>query len=234
MDGGAVRGSLLDIPAVRDFLSQRIMLSVATGEKRLALTFDDGPHPRHTPRLLELLASKEIPATFFVVGRWVRKFGDVVAQTASAGHEIGNHSDLHVPMSLLPAPLIRRELRTTEDLVRRATGHRPSFFRPPMGWFNATVLEVARGMGYRPVIGSIHPRDSRTPGLKYILDHVRPRIEPGAIIILHDGGWRVGVDRSQTIEAVDRLTDELLENGYGFHTLSALTGSSGKPGPGRF
>ncbi len=94
--------------------------------------------------------------------------------------------------------------------------------RPPMGWFNDKVLEVTRGLGYEPVIGSIHPQDSRQPGLDTILRRVRRRIEPGAIIIMHDGGWRIGVDRSQTLAAIDIITDELLESGYRFQTLSEL------------
>ena len=75
--------------------------------------------------------------------------------------------------------------------------------RPPLGWFNDKVLEVTREMGYEPVIGSIHPQDSRQPGLQTILRRVRRRIEPGAVIILHDGGWRIGVSRDQTLQAVD-------------------------------
>jgi len=91
-----------------------------------------------------------------------------------------------------------------------------------MGWFNDYVLKTIRSMGYEPVIGSIHPQDSRQPGRDKILLKVRRRIEPGGVIILHDGGWRLGVNRAQTLEAVDILTDELLEDGYQFLTLSTM------------
>ncbi len=218
--------SLLDVTSVRDYLGRRLLCSVATREKRLALTFDDGPHPRHTPRLLDLLAAKDIRATFFVVGRRVRRFRDVLARVADAGHEIGNHGDHHVPLSILPPPLIRRELEVCGELVERVTGRRPRFMRPPMGWINDVVLCTARELGYEPVIGSIHPQDSRQPGLEVILRRVRRRIEPGAILILHDGGWRIGADRGQTIEATDILTDELLAAGYRFETLSELAGTT--------
>jgi len=215
----------MDVASVREYLGKRLLCSVTTHEKRLALTFDDGPHPRHTQRLLDLLATKGIRATFFVVGRRVRRFRDVLARTADAGHEIGNHSDHHVPLSLLPPPLIRRELEACGELVERVTGCRPRFMRPPMGWINDVVLDTARELGYEPAIGSIHPRDSRQPGLDVILRRVRRRIEPGAIIILHDGGWRIGADRGQTIAATDILTDELLAAGYRFETLSELAGA---------
>lgn len=213
---------MLDIPSVREYLGKRLICQVATTEKRLALTFDDGPNPHNTTRLLEMLASKGIKATFFVVGRRVRRFRDLLKQTFDAGHEIGNHCDHHVPLSFLPRAIIRRELEVCGHLVEGVTGRRPRFMRPPMGWFNDKVLEVARGAGYEPVIGSIHPQDSRQPGLETVLRRVRRRIEPGAIIILHDGGWRIGVDRSQTLAAVDIITDELLEAGYRFQTLSEL------------
>ena len=215
---------MLDIPSVREFLGRKLICQVSTTEKRLALTFDDGPNPRNTPLLLDILASKGIKATFFVVGRRVRRYRDLLQQTAEAGHEIGNHCDHHVPLSFLPRAIIRRELEVCGNLVEGVVGLRPRFMRPPMGWFNDKVLEVTRGLGYEPVIGSVHPQDSRQPGLETILRRMRRRIDPGAIIILHDGGWRVGVDRSQSLAAVDIITDELLESGYRFQTLSELVG----------
>jgi len=215
---------MLDIPSVREYLGRRLICQVSTTEKRMALTFDDGPNPRNTPLLLEILASKGIKATFFVVGRRVRRFRDLLSQTAEAGHEIGNHGDHHVPLSFLPRAIIRRELDVCGNLIEGVVGRRPRFMRPPMGWFNDKVLEVTRGLGYEPVIGSVHPQDSRQPGLETILRRMRRRIDPGAIVILHDGGWRVGVDRSQSLAAVDIITDELLESGYRFQTLSELVG----------
>jgi len=218
-----VSPSLLDVTTVREYLGKRLLCGVQTSEKRLALTFDDGPNPHNTPALLDVLAAKEIRATFFVVGRRVRRYRDLLARTAAAGHEIGNHCDHHVPLSLLPAAVIRREIEVCGNLVASVTGHRPRFMRPPMGWINDKVLEATRGLGYEPVIGSIHPQDSRRPGTATILRRIRRRLEPGAIIILHDGGWRIGCDRSQTIAAVDTITDELLQAGYRFETLSELT-----------
>ncbi len=161
------------------------------------------------------------------MGKRVRRFGEIVARAAGEGHEIGNHTGSHVPLSLLPAPLIRRELRVAGDLIERHTSATPRFMRPPMGWFNERVLSIARGMGYRPVIGSIHPRDSRKPGTKAIVDHVLGRAAPGAIIILHDGGWSLRSDRRQSIEATDRITDALVARGFRFVTLGRLVDEAG-------
>jgi peptidoglycan/xylan/chitin deacetylase (PgdA/CDA1 family) len=216
--------SLLDIPAVRERLNRKLLCEVDLTAKHLALTFDDGPHPRHTPQLLDMLASKGILATFFVVGRRVRRYREVLQQTHHAGHEIGNHGDHHVPLTILPDFLLRREITVTDSLIGNEIGRPPLFLRPPLGWFNDRVLSVISDLGHQPVIGSIHPQDSRQPGTETILRRVRRRIAPGAIIILHDGGWRLGCDRSQTIAAVDKLTDELLADGYRFETLSGLMG----------
>ena len=201
-----------------------MLCELETSEKRIALTFDDGPNPRITPRILDMLQDKGIAATFFVVGRRVRRFGDLVARAAKAGHEIGNHGDHHVPLSVLSTRRIKRELSVCGDLVAEVTGRRPRFLRPPMGWFNARVLQAASDSGLRPVIGSVHPQDSRRPGKETILRRLRSGVGPGGVIILHDGGWRIDVDRSQTIDAVDVITDELLEAGYRFETIGQLFG----------
>ncbi len=214
--------NLLDSQAFRAYIGRKTLCEVKTSEKRLALTFDDGPHPRHTPRLLEVLSARGIRATFFLVGRRVRRYADLVERIAREGHEIGNHGDHHVPLTLLPTPLVRREITVTERLITDAAGVRPRLLRPPMGWFNDRVIAVARALGYLPVVGSVHPQDSRKPGTGVILERLRRRIEPGAIIILHDGGWWMGVDRSQTIEATDRIAGELLDQGYRFDTVSEL------------
>ena len=222
-----MKHEILDYAKVRAYLGRNFLCRVATGEKRVAITFDDGPNPVHTVKILEMCERKGIRATFFLVGRRVRRYPEIAARIVEAGHDIGNHTDRHVPLSILPPPMIRRELAVTHDLVVRATGKAPAFFRPPMGWFNGVVVREAVRMGYLPVIGSIHPHDSRRPGADEIAGHVLSRIEPGAIIILHDGGWRIGADRSQTVRAADRIASELLDQGYRFETLSELAGAAG-------
>jgi len=214
--------SLLDNDRFRAHLKTRILCDVEIAEKRVAITFDDGPNPNCTPRLMDMLDRKGIPATFFVVGRFIRRFPEIVNDAANRGHEIGNHTDHHIPLTFLPDRIVHREVDVAGQLATAATGTKPRFFRPPMGWFTGRVLSIVRGLGYIPVIGSIHPQDSKRPGAEAIRERVLNRIEPGAIIILHDGGWRAGIDRSQTFEAVDRITDVLLEDGYSFDTLSDL------------
>jgi peptidoglycan/xylan/chitin deacetylase (PgdA/CDA1 family) len=217
-----VTRSLLDNPHVRAHLDRHLLCSIDTGEPRIALTFDDGPHPRHTPQLLGHLERAGVKATFFLVGRRVNAFPDLAREIAARGHEIGNHGFAHVPINLLPASLLRREIEGGGRAIEKATGIRARFFRPPMGWFTAPALRLVRKLGYEPVIGSIHPRDSTRPGVQVIVDHVLKRVTPGAIIILHDGGWSLRSDRSQSVRAAERLLEELPRRGYHFETLSRL------------
>jgi peptidoglycan-N-acetylglucosamine deacetylase len=217
-----VTRSLLDNPHVRAHLDRHVLCAIDTGDPRIALTFDDGPHPTHTPQLLAHLERAGVRATFFLVGRRVNAFPDLAREIAARGHEIGNHGFAHVPINLLPSSLLRREIEGGGRAIERATGLRARFFRPPMGWFTASALRIVRKLGYEPVIGSIHPRDSTRPGVQVIVDHVMKRVGPGSIIILHDGGWSLRSDRSQSIRAAEYLLDELPRRGYRFETLSGL------------
>ncbi len=214
--------TLLHIDRVQRHLREHFVCSVPEKKGCLALTFDDGPNPRNTPRLLELLASKGIVATFFVVGKRLDDHGEISRRAHLEGHEIANHSRSHLPLSLMPNALVRREIRSTEERIIELTSARPRFFRPPMGWFNRRILRILHELDYTPVIGSIHPEDSRRPTVETILSRVRPRLSDGAILIFHDGGWRSTVDRTPTLEAVDRLSDECLESGHRFVTMTEL------------
>jgi peptidoglycan/xylan/chitin deacetylase (PgdA/CDA1 family) len=217
-----VRPSLLDSARIRRHLADRLLISVATPEKRVALTFDDGPNSRHTPELLDLLGEHGVRVTFFLVGRRVRQFPDLARRIVAEGHEVGNHGMHHLPLVLLPPPLLRREVEAAGSVIETVTGVRPRYFRPPMGWFTDRALATIRGLGYEPVIGNIHPRDSSRPGTGRIVDHVLTRVSPGSIIILHDGGWVESVDRSQSIRAVGTIVQSLEDRGYRFATLSEL------------
>lgn len=225
--------SLLHWPHVRRFLDRRFLNAVPECRDCVALTFDDGPSPRNTPPLLDLLASKGLEATFFLIGRHVRREPDLVRALDAAGHELANHTDQHLPLPLLPPRVVEREIRRAEDAIVDVVGRRPCFLRPPMGWFSTRVLEQIVAADYVPVIGAVNPHDSRRPPASKIVERVRRRMEDGAIVILHDGGFHGRVDRSNTIEAVDRLTDEWLEQGKCFVTLGRMTGRDDGPEPPR-
>ncbi len=214
--------SLLHVPPVQRYLAEKFLLRAPEQGRCIALTFDDGPSPRNTPVLLDLLARKGIRATFFVMGKRLLHFADIARRAHAEGHELANHSFHHLPLPLIPERVMRKEVLETEKLITAITGTKPRFFRPPMGWFSHRSLDVLVELGYEPVIGNIHPQDSSQPSVEVILSRIRRQLVDGSIVILHDGGWRANVDRSRTLETVDRLTDELGGEGYRFVTVGEL------------
>src|SRR5512141_750071 len=132
--------NLLDSKRVFKYVSQHLVCSVPLREPRLALTFDDGPNPMVTPRLLRLLDSHRIRSTFFLVGRNVERYPALAGEVAAAGHEIGNHSQNHLLLPMLPRGMMLREMDRASQAIHAATGRRPELFRPPMGWFSRSML----------------------------------------------------------------------------------------------
>ena len=182
----------------------------------VALTFDDGPWPHTTEQVLAVLAQRRAPATFFVVGRQVQRYPELVRRELAAGMTIGTHSYSHPqPFDRLAARRIRQEItrgrRTLEPL-----GVRPVGFRPPGGAASATVVTAAERLGCRTVLWTVDPGDWQ-PGVAadQLVQRVLAAARPGAIVLLHDGGG----DRSATVAALPAIIDGLRRLGL---TLTAL------------
>ena len=182
----------------------------------IALTFDDGPWPHSTEQILAVLAQRRAPATFFVVGRQVQRYPELVRRELAAGMTIGTHSYSHPqPFDRLAARRIRQEItrgrRTLEPL-----GVQPVGFRPPGGAASATVVTAAERLGYRTVLWTVDPGDWQ-PGVAadQLVQRVLAAARPGAIVLLHDGGG----DRSATVAALPAIIDGLRRLGL---TLTAL------------
>lgn len=189
----------------------------------LYLTFDDGPNPTATPRILELLARARVPATFFQVGRHVALFPALAHEVRAAGHEIGNHTDRHTKLHLSGPRRITRELRGAEEAITTVCGQKPRAFRAPHGYRNPFVHMVAGRLGYTIFGWTFGVWDSARPGAEEIRRRVRQRLRPGAIILLHDGdGYDPHGDRSQTAEALVGILNDARERGYTFRPLSDL------------
>lgn len=203
-------------------ISKRVAWRAPIKERKIALTFDDGPHPIYTLQLLEILARFKAPATFFLIGKHIKNNVSIAKETTLAGHEVGNHTFTHQPMWQLTDSEMTDEIRRTDDLLRSLNGSVPKFLRPPMGLFSRRVLNIVEKTGYRTVVGDVYPRDPHLPGREKILQRVLRRVIKGSIIILHDGGNGNHVDRSQTIWAVERLIPKLQEKGFELVTLSDL------------
>lgn len=194
-----------------------------TSTPQVALTFDDGPHPDHTPALLAVLDRWEIRASFFLLGQRVQHYPQITAQIGAAGHHIGLHGYRHRSFPGLSREELRTSLAQTQDLIAAACGGTPSHYRdvrPPNGLFLPQTLRALRQWGYRPVMWSLVPEDWVSPPIDQVLGRILSRVYGGALIVLHDGAH----GGSQVAETVDRLVPCLLERGYGFLTLGGCPG----------
>jgi cellulose synthase/poly-beta-1,6-N-acetylglucosamine synthase-like glycosyltransferase/peptidoglycan/xylan/chitin deacetylase (PgdA/CDA1 family) len=197
--------------------------------RTIALTFDDGPDPTWTPRILEVLRRHRVKATFFVVGAQVARHPDLARRLVAEGHEIGAHTFTHPELSDLPGWRRDLEHSQTQMAIAAATGVSTSLLRPPYssvpnalddgGW--STVREVG-GEGYLSVLNDVDSRDWARPGVEAIVRNATPEGNAGAIVLLHDAGG----DRAQTVAAVDRLIPAMRQKGYRFSTVSEGLGDA--------
>lgn len=185
------------------------------GERVVYLTYDDGPTPGYTPALLDLLAAYGARATFFPLGSEVARYPDLAARIVRDGHAIGNHTWSHPALTSVSPERLTREVLDTQSAVQRAAGVTPSCLRPPYADRNATVDARVAELGLRMSLWSIDPQDWRRPGTDAIVDHVLARVQPGAVVLLHDGVR----DRGQTVAATERLLAELTDQGYQLRAL---------------
>lgn len=191
---------------------------------RFAVTFDDGPNPRATGRLLEVLARHDARATFFLLGTNVRRHADLARRIVTNGSEVAAHGDTHWPVPLLSPWTIRTHVRRCEEAIVHATGVSPRFYRPPFGFLAPGQARFVRSLGLEPVLGDIYPEDPHRPGIDRIVARVLSRLRGGSILILHDGSPLGPVDRDQTVDAVERILTEASRMGLGGTTVSDLLG----------
>ena len=189
---------------------------VPVSGKFLAITFDDGPHPQNTPRLLNMLKERNVKATFYVIGRSVDMHPGVVRRTVAEGHEIGNHSHTHRLMTRLSDDEVRQEMQRCADAIGKAAGVRPRTMRPPYGALNQNQRELVHSeFGYPTILWSVDPLDWRRPGPSVVAQRLISGASPGGILLAHDL-------HSQTVDAMPATLDGLLRQGYKFVTVSQL------------
>ncbi|PYK37680.1 MAG: hypothetical protein DME60_12210 [Verrucomicrobia bacterium] len=201
----------------------------AAGEHQVAITFDDGPDPRWTPKILDILKAANVKAAFFLVGVNAERYPGLVRRIVNEGHEIGNHTYYHPNLALCWPEHIRLELNATQFLLETITGRATTLFRPPYAadtgptqLSELTPLRIAENLNYLVVLESIDPQDWAKPGADTILQRVKQQRRDGSIILLHDAGG----DRSQTVEALPRILDWLHTRGDTVVPLSTLLGTT--------
>jgi peptidoglycan/xylan/chitin deacetylase (PgdA/CDA1 family) len=179
------------------------------------LTFDDGPTPAWTPRVLELLARYRAQATFFVVGRNAAAHPELVRQAWAAGHGVGNHTWTHRRLVHLGGGALEAEVDPTSAAIQRATGVPVRCLRPPYAMVDAASAARARALGLRLVMWDVDSNDWRRPGAGVIAGRVLGRVRSGDVVLLHDGGG----DRSQTVAALQQVLASLSARGFRFSPL---------------
>jgi peptidoglycan-N-acetylglucosamine deacetylase len=192
--------------------------------KAVALTFDDGPG-ESTAKVLDILREHDAKATFFVIGKNAAKNPALLQRIVNEGHEIGNHSYSHRIQLAIDAPRIfRKEIDTTEAIIRNATGITATLYRPPHGWRNPWMLRECRLLGFRTILWSIDSQDWRHLSKARVTGNVLRKVRPGSIILMHDR-LNTGVDKgmSNTIAALPGLLDSLSNAGFTFVTISELS-----------
>jgi peptidoglycan/xylan/chitin deacetylase (PgdA/CDA1 family) len=194
-------------------------LTISRGPTNLpyvAMTFDDGPNPRNTPRLLDMLRQRNIKATFYVIGRNVDLYPQVVRRIVAEGHEIGNHTYDHRLLTKMSNSEVLSQLTRTRDAVARAAGVVPRTLRPPYGALTQRQRQfVHEQLGYPTVLWSVDPRDWKRPGPSVVTSRILRAANNGAIILSHDL-------HSQTVDAMPATLDGLLRKGFKFVTVSQM------------
>jgi peptidoglycan/xylan/chitin deacetylase (PgdA/CDA1 family) len=189
--------------------------------RRLALTFDDGPDPEWTPRVLDALGTAGVRGTFFLVGERAERVPGLVRRIAAEGHEIGNHSWSHRSLWLCGPRATAREIGRAHDGLAALAGAPPRHFRPPWGMVNAAMFSALRRVGERCVFWSIQPEGRRPVPAERQVARVLGRAHPGAIVDLHDAEGTPAAP-ARLLHVLPALLAGLRERGYVFATVAEL------------
>lgn len=180
-----------------------------TNKKRVALTFDDGPHPKVTPDLLNVLEDDEVEATFFMLGKRVHYYPEVAQAVSQAGHEIGNHTWNHPRMSRLTSDEIDEQIEATQKAIGEAVGYKPTFIRLPFG------EQMTNKQDLEPVGYSVRVEDEKNKKADEIAKEIVANVENGSVIMLSDL-------HPSVVKATDLIINRLKSQGYEFVTVSEL------------
>ncbi len=198
---------------------ENIIYRAASGNKKqIALTFDDGPHPTKTPQILDILNKYDIKATFFLIGKNIEYYPDIVKREINEGHEIGNHTYSHAQLDKLTKEAIEKEISDFENTLSCLCDYAPSIIRPPCGSFGNELKSAVEKINYKIVLWSIDTRDwSHTPA-DIITNNILSKAKSGDIILMHD--YITG--DSPTPAVLEVIIPNLIEAGYEFVTVSEL------------
>jgi peptidoglycan/xylan/chitin deacetylase (PgdA/CDA1 family) len=186
-------------------------------KKVIALTFDDGPWPSSTAKVLDILKKNNIKGTFFVVGQNVKNYPDLSKRVVAEGHIIANHT-WHHWYHYMNAQAAAYEVANTGDIIYQTTGVKTSLFRPPGGIMSNGVAAYAKNNNYAIIMWSADSMDYSRPGVPKLINNIFREAKPGGIVLMHDGGG----DRSRTVTALPEIISKFRKQGYEFVTVPEL------------
>lgn len=196
-----------------------IVTTMKESDKRIALTFDDGPSRKNTAVLLDALKERNVKATFFVLGLNVVKYPDLVKRMVDEGHEVGNHTYSHKNLFQLDDDEIKEEIDITNNLIKDITGSNPKIFRPSYGNYNENIKNIAN---MEVVNWTIDSLDWRLKNTKKIYNRVIYKLKGNDIVLLHD-------IYKTSVNAAIKIIDKLQAEGYEFVTISEILGLNNEP-----
>lgn len=191
-------------------------------EMTIALTFDDGPHPKYTDKILSILEKYHIHATFFVVGENVEHYPEVTKRVIEAGHELGNHTYSHADLSKISYREGCEEIMSAENAIFEENEYSTRLLRPPGGLYNDTIFKIADRLGYSVILWTVDTRDWAHNSVDNIVKKVLSETKNGDIILFHDYISK----KSPTPEALEKIIPLLIEKGFKFVTVTELLGSA--------
>lgn len=203
---GAPRRRALVRPAVR----REPFLRLSAHGRDMVLTFDDGPDPRYTPDILRILRERDVRVVFFVCGEMAVRHQDLLREMADDGHTVGNHTWSHPLLTTLSRSRIHAEMARTSEIIDKAYGQPPLWFRAPYGAWNRTAFQFGAELGMEPLAWTVDTLDWSAPAARTIAERVEKGAAPGVIVLSHDAGG----DRSQSVRALREYLPELLDSGY--------------------
>ena len=217
------RGSISGAEATRSVIATGDAMVVfhrvlTPADKFVALTFDDGPWPGQTDKILDVLKQQNVKATFFMLGSQARSSPALARRVAAEGHVVGSHSFSHAELTKLKPAEARDEISRGINAVAAAAGTRPVWFRPPYGAVNADVRREARGLNVKTMLWDIDTLDWTRPGTHMLYRNAVRSTKSGQVVLMHDGGG----NRDQTIKALPIIIDDLRRRGFIFVTLDEL------------
>jgi len=205
---------------------KKSLYRVRTNEKLVALTVDDGPDPRFTPKLLDILKKYNAHATFFLVGNQIVKYPYLAKRELQDGHEVGNHTRSHLDLlEITDDRQLVDEITGGKNIIQNVLGVTPKYFRAPKGFFNEKAYKTANDLGERVVMWTITLEHSQSPTPELMAQRIVDNVTSGNIILMHDAR----LDRSKSIKAIPLVIEGLQKKGYRIVTLSELLAAENHP-----